>query len=176
MKRGLLSAVFALALCLSLTSCGMNAGNAQPGTETDNSSITDNGPGNGGADMNGTNGVGGVNGGDRNDDAVGNADGYTNDNSNTRARMTAKTTPKLGRTAADYLRDGRYTATSDGQVLPKSGDLGSELTQGARDLIRDAKELGKDLANDAGNAVKSGADAARSTGRAAGKTIRDKMS
>lgn len=169
MKRGLLTAALAVCLCLGLTSCGMNQTNAQPDSETNNSSVTDNGPGNGGADMNGGSGGG------LNDDAVGNADSYTNDNANTQARMTAKTAPKLGRSAADYLRNGRYKADADGQVRPKSGDLGEELTQGARDLIRDAKELGKDLANDAGSAVKSGADAARSTGRAAEKTVRDRM-
>jgi len=173
MKQGLLTGALALCLCLSLTSCGMNAGSAQPGTETDNSSITDNGPGNGGADMGGNNGTLDDN---FNDDAVGNAAPETNDNSNTQARMTTRATPKLGRSAADYLRDGRYRADSDGQVQPRSGDLGAELTRGARDMIRDAKELGKDLANDAGSAVKSGMDAARSTGRAAEKTIRDKMS
>ena len=45
MKRGLLTAALAACLCLSLTSCGMNQTNAQPDSETNNSSVTDNGPG-----------------------------------------------------------------------------------------------------------------------------------
>ena len=154
MKQTLVVLALAGTLCLGLTSCGMGGKNAAPDTETNNSSL---------------NGSGQV--GDLNQDAIGNGDGMTDNNTETQARRSAL----RQRTAYDYLSDGKYRAGDDGRVNGRGSELGKDLTQGARDLIRDARELGRDMARDAGDAARSAGRAAKDAGEAAKDTIRDKL-
>ena len=148
MKKTLAALALTGVLCLGLTSCGMRGNQAQPDTETDNSAM------NGSAQT-----------GDLNQDAIGNGDPAVDSNANTQARRSAM----RRRTAYDYLNDGKYRADDDGKVSDRGSELGRDLTQGARDLIRDAKELGREMAGDVG-------DAARSAGQAAKDTVRDALS
>ena len=156
MKQTLAALALAGALCLGLTSCGMRGSDAAPDTETNNSSL---------------NGSGQV--GDLNQDAIGNGDGATNDNTQTQAR--ARRSALRQRTAYDYLNDGKYRADDNGRVSDRGSELGKDLTQGARDLIRDARDLGRDMARDAGDAARNAGQAAKDTGRAAKDAVRDKL-
>ena len=156
MKQTLAALALAGALCLGLTSCGMSVSDAAADTETNNSSL---------------NGSGQV--GDLNQDAIGNGDGATNDNTQTQAR--ARRSALRQRTAYDYLNDGKYRADDNGRVSDRGSELGKDLTQGARDLIRDARELGRDMARDAGDAARNAGQAAKDTGRAAKDAVRDKL-
>ena len=155
--------VLALAgvLTLGLASCGM--GRKEPQNDmVENNAVTENGPYDDGVNDNRNDVVTG----DLNDDAVGNADAYTNDNANTRARRSTLNTPNIHRSAYDYLNDGRYRASDDGNIIARKDSVENDLTKGARDLIRDAGDMVKDAGRDAG-------EAARDVGRAAEKTLRD---
>ena len=161
MMQSLLVLALAGVLTLGLTSCGM--GKKQPQNDmTGNSSVTQNGPYDDGVNDNRNDVVTG----DLNNDAVGNADAYTNDNANTKARRSALDTPNIHKSAYDYLNDGRYRASSEGNIIARKDKTVTDLTKGARDLIRDAGDMVKDAGRDAG-------DAARDVGRAAEKTLRD---
>ena len=156
MMQSLLVLALVGALGLGLTSCGMGKKEPQ-NSVTGNSAVTENGPYDDGVNDNRNN---------MNNDAVGNADPYTNDNANTRARRTTLDTPNIHRSAYDYLNDGRYRASSEGNIIARKDGAVTDLTKGARDLIRDAGDMVKDAGRDAG-------DAARDVGRAAEKTLRD---
>ena len=161
MMQSLLVLALVGVLGLGLTSCGM--GKKEPQNPvTGNSAVTENGPYDDGVNDNRND----MAPGDLNDDAVGNADAYTNDNANTRARRSTLNTPNIHRSAYDYLNDGRYRASSDGNIVARKDNAVTDLTKGARDLIRDAGDMVKDAGRDAG-------DAARDVGRAAEKTLRD---
>lgn len=166
MVQSLLVLALAGMLSLGLTSCGMN--NREPQNGVNNHTVTENGPYDDGVNDNrediGMNGTGNV--GDINNDAVGNADANTSDNSNTQARRSSKRTPNIHRSAYDYLNDGRYRASSDGNIIARKDGVTSDLTQGARDLIRGAG----DVVGDVGRGV---GDAARDVGNAARNTLRD---
>ena len=150
--QSLLILALAGVLTLGLTSCGM--GKKQPQNDvTGNNSVIQNGPYDDGVN-------------DNRNDAVGNADAYTNDNANTRAGRSNLDTPNIHRSAYDYLNDGRYRASSDGNIIARKDKTVDDLTKGARDLIRDAGDMMKDAGKNAG-------DAARDVGRAAEKTLRD---
>ena len=160
MMQSLFVLALAGVLTLGLTSCGM--GRKEPQNDVANSgAVTENGPYDDGVNDN-RNDVPG----DLNDDAVGNADPYTNDNANTRARRSTLNTPNIHRSAYDYLNDGRYRASSEGNIIARKDNAVTDLTEGARNLIRDAGDMVKDAGRDAG-------DAARDIGKAAEKTIRD---
>jgi len=150
MKQTLTALALAGVLCLGLTSCGMGGNQAQPDSGSNNSSL---------------NGSGQV--GDLNQDEIVNGDPAVDDNTNTQAQSRRSTL--RSRTAYDYLNDGKYRAGDDGKVTDRGSELGKNLTQGARNLIRDAKELGRNMAGDVG-------DAARKAGRAAKDTDRDTLS
>ena len=156
MMQSLLVLALVGVLGLGLTSCGMGKKEPQNGAPNNNT-VTENAPYNDGVDSNRP---------DMKDDAVGNADAYTNDNANTRAKRTTLDTPNIHRSAYDYLNDGRYRASSDGNIIARKDNAVTDLTKGARDLIRDAGDMVKDAGRDAG-------DAARDIGKAAEKTIRD---
>ena len=159
--QSLLILALAGVLTLGLTSCGM--GKKQPQNDvTGNNSVIQNGPYDDGVNDNRNDVVTG----DLNHDAVGNADAYTNDNANTRAGRSNLDTPNIHRSAYDYLNDGRYRASSDGNIIARKDKTVDDLTKGARDLIRDAGDMMKDAGKNAG-------DAARDVGRAAEKTLRD---
>ena len=161
MMQSLLALVLVSALALGLTSCGM--GKKQPQNDVaGNSSVTQNGPYDDGVNDKRNDVVTG----DLNNDAVGDADPYTNDNANTRARRSTLSTPNIHRSAYDYLNDGRYRAGGDGNIIARKDKTVTDLTRGARDLIRDAGDMVKDAGRDAGNA-------ARDVGKAAEKTVRD---
>ena len=161
MMQSLFVLALAGVLTLGLTSCGM--GRKEPQNDVANSgAVTENGPYDDGVNDNRNDVVTG----DLNQDAVGNADPYTNDNANTRARRSTLNTPNIHRSAYDYLNDGRYRASDDGNIIARKDQTVGDLTKGARDLIRDAGDMVKDAGRDAG-------DAARDVGRAAEKTIRD---
>ena len=137
MMQSLFVLALAGVLTLGLTSCGM--GKKQPQNDvTGNSSVTQNGP---------------------YDDGV-------NDNANTRARRSTLSTPNIHRSAYDYLNDGRYRTSGEGNIIARKDQTVDDLTRGARDLIRDAGDMVKDAGRDAGTA-------ARDVGKAAEKTIRD---
>lgn len=169
MKHTLLVMALTGMLCVGLTSCGMGDRNAatDSGTGATGSQTAGNDTAGDGGYNNGTGQVG-----DLNQDEIGNGDAAVDDNANTQAQV--RRSAMRGRTAYDYLNDGRYEAGQDGMIRDRSS-LGKDLTQGARDLIRDAKELGKDMARDVGDAARSAGRAARDTGRAAGDTVRDKL-
>ncbi|MCI8423187.1 MAG: hypothetical protein HFF50_06620 [Lawsonibacter sp.] len=65
----------------------------------------------------------------------------------------ARTGTGTGRTNP-FLEDGQYRANGDGQVYGRSGSAGQDLTQGARDLMRDAGDLADDIGNGIGNAAR----------------------
>lgn len=174
MVQSLLVLALAGMLSLGLTSCGMGNNDPQTGgnngqqTGGNNNTVTENGPSdNGGSDnsndvsMNGTGDVGNIN-----NDGVGNAAPNTNDNSNTQAKRSTNWTPNIHRSAYDYLNDGRYRASSDGNIIARKDTVGNDLTQGARDLIRGTGDMVGDVGRGVGNA-------ARDVGRAAGNTLRD---
>lgn len=160
MMQSLIVLALAGVLTLGLASCGM--GRKEPQNNmVENNAVTENGPYDDGVNDN-RNDVPG----DLNDDAVGNADAYTNDNANTRARRSTLNTPNIHRSAYDYLNDGRYRAGNDGNIIARKDNVENDLTRGARDLIRDAGDMVKNAGRDAG-------EAARDVGRAAEKTLRD---
>ena len=160
MMQSLIVLALAGVLTLGLASCGM--GRKEPQNNmVENNAVTENGLYDDGVNDN-RNDVPG----DLNDDAVGNADAYTNDNANTRARRSTLNTPNIHRSAYDYLNDGRYRAGNDGNIIARKDEATTDLTKGARDLIRDAGDMVKNAGRDAG-------EAARDVGRAAEKTLRD---
>ena len=161
MMQSLIVLALAGVLRLGLASCGM--GRKEPQNDmVDNNTVTENGPYDDGVNDNRNDVVTGY----LNQDAVGNADPYTNDNANTRARRSTLNTPNIHRSAYDYLNDGRYRAGNDGNIIARKDYVENDLTRGARDLIRDAGDMVKNAGRDAG-------EAARDVGRAAEKTIRD---
>lgn len=164
MKHALLVMALTGMLCVGLTSCSIRTSENMPdsGAGATAGQAAEN-------DMADANGTGQV--GDLNQDEIGNGDPAVDSNAETQARRSAL----RGRTAYDYLNDGKYQAGKDGMIRDRSS-LSQDLTQGARDLIRDAKELGRDMAGDVGAAARSAGQAARDTGSAARDTIREKMS
>lgn len=160
MMHSLLVLALAGMLSLGLASCGMR-GN-EPQNDVNDNAVTENGPYDDGVNDNRNSGTNG----NLSDDGVGNADAYTNDNTNTQARRSTNWTPNIHRSAYDYLNDARYRASSDGNIIARKDTAGSDLTQGARDLVRGAG----DMAGDVGRGVEN---AARDVGRAAKNTLRD---
>ena len=165
MMQSLLVLALVGVLSVGLTACGTR--NDKPDNGVDkNEIVTENGPYDDGVNDNRTDTGMNSAAGDLNNDAVGNADAYTNDNANTRVRRSTLNTPNIHRSAYDYLNDGRYRASSDGNIIARKDTVTDDLTRGARDLIRDAGDAVKDAGREAGNA-------ARDVGRAAEKTLRD---
>lgn len=168
MKHALLVMALTGMLCVGLTSCGM--GSTAPDTQSGSTTSSD-AAAQDQTDESYNNGTGQV--GDLNQDEIGNGDPAVDSNAETQAR--ARRSAMRGRTAYDYLNDGKYRAGKDGMIKDRSS-LSQDLTQGARDLIRDAKELGRDMAGDVGAAARSAGQAAQDAGNAARDTIREKMS
>lgn len=188
MKQGLLMLALVGVLSVGLTSCGVNRNDTAPNDGTAgstagsnggmvNDTVTDDRVNEGaveetvphtGANANGNGAVG-----DINNDNVGNADAYTNDNANTKTKRTSN----LYRSAYDYLNDGRYATDARGRISSQGGwlNVGPDLTQGARDLLRDAKDMAKDVGRGVGNAARDVGSAVRGTTNAAGNTVRSVM-
>lgn len=70
-----------------------------------------------------------------------------------RARTAAKSNRNTltRRTAYDYLKDGKYATDEAGRVKPDKNKTGNDLTQGARDLIRDGANAVRRAGQDVGN-------------------------
>ena len=156
MKRSLLALALAGVLSVGLTSCGWNDRNANQGTNGTTGVTDGNGMDNDTAinDNNGVNGTG--------------SDLNTDTDTAPGTQTTPKRTSRTHRSAYDYLNDGRYTASADGRVLTRQGTVGQDLTQGARDLVRDAENVTKRAIDDVGSTVKR-------AGEKAGTTVRDVM-
>lgn len=151
MKRSLLALMLAGMLCVGLTSCGQNrtesvpdsnnsSSNSAPDTNTNNSPGMDDT----GSDLN------------------------TDTDTAPGTQTTPKRTSRTHRSAYDYLTDGRYVASADGKVWSRQDQRGRDLTQGARDLIRDAEQATKRAADDVGQSIKR-------AGESAGNVVRDMM-
>lgn len=68
--------------------------------------------------------------------------------------------------AWDYLDDAHYTAGANGKVYGGDGNsVTRDLTQGARDLMRDTEKAAKDLGRGVGDAARDAGDAAKDLGK-----------
>lgn len=139
----------------SANGSGENGGGGQGGSQGggsgggNGSSANDTGSGGSGNGMTSNGDVG-----DINNDAIGNADSNTSSNGNTKARQAT-----IGnRTAYDYLNDGKYRTTKDGEIIPRQGSMGIDMTQSVRDLIDDAKQLSREMMQSGGNINAPGTD------------------
>ena len=59
-----------------------------------------------------------------------------------------------GRVTNDYMEDARYRAGSDGQVDGRDSTPSRDLTQDARDMLRNAGDAARDVGRGVENAAK----------------------
>ena len=155
-----------LAMVLSLTACGGNGssgGNGVDGSMPNQSagqSVGQNGTQNGA--QNGTqNGVqngaqsgaqNGAQSGTQNGTQGGAQNGSQSAGQGSGAGSSQRRLSNQGNRADDYMRDGRYTAYSDGDVDPGTNALGRDVANGARNFMNGVNQTARDV----GDSVKNG--------------------
>ena len=147
-----------LAMVLSLTACGgngSNGGNGVDGSMPNQSagqSVGQNGTQNGAQNGAQSGTQNGAQSGTQNGTQSGAQNGSQSAGQGSGAGSSQRRLSNQGNRADDYMRDGRYTAYSDGDVDPGTNALGRDVANGARNFMNGVNRTARDV----GDSVKNG--------------------
>jgi hypothetical protein len=140
MKKTWIALALALALTGTLTACGSNG--TTNGTAMDQTGNTG----------------GGTTVGRASNTIPGASGGSTGWSLNKEGNGESQRTAPAPRTARDYLNDGRYQADGEGRLGGQTNSASRDLTQGARDIVRDAGDAAGDMMSGVGSGVRRATD------------------